>query len=86
MNPRRQSKHYTIHICLPSTLLPTKVQALSVTCNHCPTKSVGLSTSIDYIRARSFIKSMVRVGTVNSPRPFFKRGVYSESNNAPVRK
>ena len=28
----------------------------------------------------------VRVGTVNSPRPFFKRGAYTESNNAPVRK
>ena len=27
-----------------------------------------------------------RVDPVNSPRPFFKRGVYTESDNAPARK
>ena len=27
MNPRHQSKRYTIHICLPSSLLPTKLHA-----------------------------------------------------------
>ena len=29
---------------------------------------------------------LVRVDTVNSPRPFFKRGAYTESDSAPARK
>ena len=38
------------------------------------------------INAQQNLLASVRVGTVNSPRPFFKRGAYTESDSAPARK
>ena len=34
------------------------------------------------INAQQYLLASVRVGTVNSPRPFFKQGAYTESDNA----
>ena len=43
LNPRHQSRRYTIHICLPSSFLPTKVYALNVTCNQLTLRALILT-------------------------------------------
>ena len=54
LNPRYYLKRYTIRICLPSSLLPTKIQAFSVTCNQLTPSKI----------------CWPHYDRVNSPRPF----------------